>query len=69
MWGEKILVVWCRVDAQHPEDGFFFVASVAAGIDADGRELATFAPAFDGESGDTEKGGDFGDGEEIGEVV
>ena len=24
------------IDAQHPEDRFFFVAAVAAGVDADG---------------------------------
>jgi len=62
-------VDWCGIYAQHPKDGLFFVASVTSGVDTNGGEFAAFAPAFDGESGDAEKLGDFGDGEKIGEVV
>lgn len=44
---------------------FFAVAPVTSGIDADGREFAAFAPAFDGEDGDTEDVSDFADGQEV----
>ena len=54
--------------AQKPEDGLFFVAAVATGIDADGREFAAFAPALDGKGRDAENLGDFADGEEIRQV-
>jgi hypothetical protein len=37
------------LDAEEPKYGFFFVAAVAARIDADCWEFASFAPAFDGE--------------------
>jgi hypothetical protein len=49
------------VHTEHPEDLFFFVATVTSGVDTDGGELATFAPALDGEGGNTENFGDFGD--------
>lgn len=58
-----------RIDAKHPENGFFFVATVATAIDTDGGELASFAPAFDGKGGDTEELGNFGHRQEIGKVV
>ena len=57
------------IDAEHPQNGFFLVAAVASRIDANGREFAAFAPAFDGKSGNTENGGYFGDGQKIGEVI
>lgn len=53
------------VDTQDPENLFFFVATVPTGVDADGGEFATFAPAFDGKGGDTKKVSDFTDGEKI----
>lgn len=49
--------------AEHPEDGLFFVAAVATGVDADGSEFATFTPTFDGKSGNTQDLGDFTNGE------
>ena len=56
------------VYSQHPQDALFFVATVTAGVDADGGELATLAPALDGESGNAQKSGDFGDSQQVGEV-
>lgn len=68
--GAFCLGVACTgVNSEHPENGFFFVAAVATRVDADGRQFAALAPAFDGEGGDSEDLGDFGDGEEVGEVV
>ena len=57
------------IDAEHPQDRFFFVAAVASGVDTDGGELAALAPTLDGEGGDAEEIGYFGDGEKVGEVV
>ncbi len=51
------------LDAEEPQNGFFFVSSVAPRVDADGREFASFAPAFDGEWGDSEDFGNFTDSE------
>ncbi len=53
---------------EHPQNAFFFVAAIAAGVDADSRKLAALAPALDGESGNTQEGGDFGDSQKIGEI-
>jgi len=52
-------LIW--VDAKEILDLFFAVAPVAAGVDADCGEFASFTPAFDGERGDTEEIGDFAD--------
>jgi hypothetical protein len=57
------LVVGLRVHAEGVEDGVAFVAAITAGIDADGGEFAAFAPAFEGEGGNTKDFGDFTDGE------
>ena len=57
-------MIW--VDAQEPKDLFFFVATVATGVDADGGEFATLAPTFEGERGDTEEIGNFADGKQVG---
>ncbi len=62
------LFIPSRVDTEHPEDGFFFVSPVASGIDTDGGQFAAFAPAFDSESGNAQKFGNFGDGEKVGEI-
>lgn len=56
------------VDAKHPKNRFFFVSAVTTGVDANSREFTSFSPAFDGESRDAEKGGDFGDGQKIWEI-
>ena len=61
-----LAVLGSGVDAEHPEDGFFFVAAVATGVDADGGEFATLAPTFEGEGGDTEEIGNFADGKQVG---
>ena len=52
--------------AKEPENGFFFVAAVAAGVDADGRQFASFAPSFNSQNGNPENLGDFFDGQKIG---
>jgi len=57
------------INAEHPEDRLFFVAAVTSGIDANGGKFAAFAPTFDGESGNTENGGNLGDGQKVGEVI
>ena len=62
-------MVGSGVYSQEPEYRLFLVASVAAGVYPNGGEFTTFAPAFDGEGGDTEKLGNFGDGEKVREVV
>ena len=56
------------INSQHPQNGFFFVAAITAGVDANGREFASFAPALNGESRDTEKSGHFGNCQQIGEI-
>lgn len=58
-----------RVDTEHPENRLFFVSAITSGVDANGGELASFAPTFDGEGRNTEDRGDFGDRKEIGEIV
>ena len=65
---ENRLFVSSGIDAEHPEDRFFFVAAVATGVDTNGRKLAALAPAFDGEGRNAEESGDFGDGKKIGEI-
>ncbi len=50
------------LDAKEPEDGFFFVAAVASGVDANCWEFASFAPPFDGEWGDSENFSNFANG-------
>jgi len=55
--------------AQHPENGLFFIATVTPGVDADSRKFTAFAPAFDCQCGNTEDLGNFGDGQEVGEIV
>mgnify|MGYP006910058621 CR=1 FL=1 len=62
-------VIGAGVHAKHPKNLFFFVAAVSSGIDADSREFAAFAPAFEGKSGDTEDFGDFGDSQKVGKIV
>lgn len=39
------------LDAEEPENGFFFVASVTAGVDADGGKFSAFTPSFDSKWG------------------
>lgn len=51
-WGRDRLVL-VGVDAEEPLDLFFFVTAVTTRVDADSRELAALAPAFEGEGGDT----------------
>lgn len=52
-----------EIHTQKVEDLIFFVAAVTSGIDADGGELASGAPALDGERRDTQNGSHFTDGE------
>ena len=59
----RCLSFW--VDSEEVEDGFFAVSAVAAGVDADGGEFASLAPAFDGEGGDSQNLGDFSDRKQI----
>jgi hypothetical protein len=56
------------INAEEPHDLFFFIASVATAVNADSGELAPFAPAFEGERGDTEEVGNFADGEQVREI-
>lgn len=58
-----------HLDTQKPEDGFFAVAAVTTSIDTDGGKFASFAPAFDGELGNSQQVGNFGHGHQIGKVV
>lgn len=58
-----------RVDAEHPENRFLLVATVAAGVDTNGRKFAAFAPTFDGESRDTENSGNLRNSQKVGEVI
>ncbi len=44
-----------RIDAEHPQDRLFLVAAVTTRVDADGGELASLAPAFDGQSRDAQE--------------
>ena len=61
---EKCLSLKCfRCYPQQPLNGFFFVAAVTTRVDSYGDEFAAFAPAFDGQSGDAQDGGDFFDSE------
>ena len=64
-----LAVLGSGVDAEHPEDGFFFVAAISTGVDADGGKLAAFAPALDGKGRDAKKLGNLRDGEKIREIV
>ena len=47
---------------------FFFVAAIAARVDADSGEFAAFAPAFEGKRGDTEEVGNFANGQKVGKI-
>ena len=58
---KKLGIVLNRIDTKHPENGFFLVATITSGVNANCRELTTFAPALNSESGDTKKLGDFRD--------
>lgn len=40
------------IDAEEPEDLFFFVAAITTGVDTDRREFAALAPALEGEGRD-----------------
>lgn len=53
------------LDTEKPKDGFFFVSAVAAGVNADCRQFASFTPSFDGERRNTENFSNFTDSEEI----
>ena len=56
------------INAEHVENRFFAVAAVATAVDADGRQFAAFAPALDGEGGDTEKFSDLRDSKKVRKV-
>lgn len=63
------IFVLIRLDAEEPEDGFFAVATVTSSVDTNGGELTPFTPAFNGQFADAEKFGDFGNSEQIGQII
>lgn len=48
---EYFLAILGGCYAEEPQNLLFFVAAVAAGVDADGGKLAALAPAFNGKRG------------------
>ena len=57
------------VNTKKIENLFFAIATVTTGVDSDGGEFASLAPALDGEDGDSKDVGDFTDGEEVREMA
>jgi len=55
--------------SKHPKNGFFFIATVSAGVYSNGDQLAAFAPAFKGEGGNPENLSCFANSEEVGQVI
>ena len=53
------------LNSEEPEHCLFLIAAVAAGVDADCWEFASYAPSFDGERGDSENFCYFTDGKKI----
>jgi hypothetical protein len=57
------------LDTKKPHYGLFFVSAVAAGVNADGRELPALSPAFDSKRRNAQNFSYFANSEKIGPVV